>query len=88
MYGDAEKQNKSSEWWWDEEGVFNLDELGRLERQQAAVAASNIVRNFSFMPENESYMAQHRNCLETLIQCIQDHLTGELASRLLRLMLL
>ena len=64
--------------WWDyEDGLFNLDDEGRAEKQQFAVAASNILRNFSFMPENEVIMAQHRHCLETLFQCIEDHITGD-----------
>lgn len=65
-----------SEWWLDEDGLFNLDEEGRAEKQQCAVAASNIIRNFSFMPDNEVIMAQHRHCLETVFQCIEDHITG------------
>ncbi|KAE8694857.1 Armadillo repeat-containing protein LFR [Hibiscus syriacus] len=63
-----------SEWWLDEDGLFNLDDEGRAEKQQCAVAASNIIRNFSFMPENEIAMAQHRHCLETVFQCIEDHI--------------
>lgn len=66
-----------SEWWFDEDGLFNLDEEGRAEKQQCAVAASNIIRNFSFMPDNEVIMAQHRHCLETVFQCIEDHITRE-----------
>ncbi|OAY28026.1 armadillo repeat-containing protein LFR [Manihot esculenta] len=66
-----------SEWWFDEDGLFNLDEEGRAEKQQCAVAASNIIRNFSFMPENEVIMAQHRHCLETVFQCIEDHITED-----------
>ncbi|KAI3698552.1 hypothetical protein L2E82_42189 [Cichorium intybus] len=42
-----------SEWWLAEDGLFNLDDEARAEKQQCAVAASNILRNFSFMPENE-----------------------------------
>lgn len=71
---------RSSEWWFDEDGLFNLDDEGRAEKQQCAVAASNILRNFSFMPENEIVMAQHRHCLETVFQCIEDYLTGETVS--------
>lgn len=71
------KIRSSLEWWHDEDGLFNLDEEGRAERQQCAVAASNIIRNFSFMPENEVIMAQHRHCLETVFQCIEDYVTGE-----------
>ncbi|CAN0857270.1 Armadillo repeat-containing protein LFR [Linum grandiflorum] len=63
----------SSEWWLDEDGIFNLDDEGRAERQQCAVAASNIIRNFSFMPENEVVMAQLRHCVETVFQCMEDH---------------
>ncbi|KAL2608771.1 hypothetical protein R1flu_027344 [Riccia fluitans] len=74
---DGEGQRKPSDWWWDEEGLFNLDELGRSERQQCAVAASNVIRNFSFMPENEQVMAQHRHCLETLVVCVEDHETED-----------
>ncbi|GMY27288.1 armadillo repeat-containing protein LFR [Fagus crenata] len=66
-------KSRSSDWWFDEDGLFNLDEEGRTEKQQCAVAASNIIRNFSFMPENEVIMAQHRHCLETVFQCIEDH---------------
>ncbi|GLT78646.1 hypothetical protein SLA2020_501750 [Shorea laevis] len=68
---------RSSEWWFDEDGLFNLDDEGRAEKQQCAVAASNIIRNFSFMPENEIVMAGHRHCLETMFQCIEDHLTED-----------
>ena len=64
-------------WWLDEDGLFSLDDEGRAERQQCAVSASNIIRNFSFMPENESIMAQHRHTLETVFQCIEDHVTGQ-----------
>ena len=63
-------------WWLDEDGLFNRDDEGRAERQQCAVSASNILRNFSFMPENESIMAQHRHTLETVFQCVEDHITG------------
>lgn len=66
-----------SEWWLDEDGLFNLDDEGRAEKQQCAVAASNIIRNFSFMPENEIVMAPHRHCLETVFQCIEDHIIGK-----------
>lgn len=62
--------------WFEEDGLFNLDEEGRIEKQQFAVAASNIVRNFSFMPDNEVIMGQHRHCLETLFQCLADYVTG------------
>lgn len=68
---------RPSEWWLDEDGIFNRDEEGRSEKQQCAVAASNIIRNFSFMPDNEHVMAQHRHCLETVFQCIEDYMTGE-----------
>ncbi|XP_062108232.1 armadillo repeat-containing protein LFR [Humulus lupulus] len=68
---------RSSEWWANEDGLFNLDEEGRAERQQGAVAASNVIRNFSFMPENEVIMAQHRHCLETMFQCIEDYVTED-----------
>jgi hypothetical protein len=71
--------NKSqpSDWWLDEDGLFNLDDEGRAEKQQCAVVASNILRNFSFMAENEIIMGQHRHCLETLFQCIEDHVTED-----------
>ncbi|KAE8022622.1 hypothetical protein FH972_008407 [Carpinus fangiana] len=68
---------RPSSWWFDEDGLFNLDEEGRAEKQQCAVAASNIIRNFSFMPENEIIMAQHRHCFETVFQCIEDHITED-----------
>ncbi|KDP40261.1 hypothetical protein JCGZ_02259 [Jatropha curcas] len=68
---------RSSEWWFDEDGLFNLDEEGRAEKQQCAVGASNIIRNFSFMPENEVIMAQHRHCLETVFQCIEDNISED-----------
>lgn len=64
------------QWWSEEDGLFNVDDEGRAEKQQCAVAASNVIRNFSFMPENEVIMAQHRHCLETVFQCIEDHNTG------------
>ncbi|KAJ6430144.1 hypothetical protein OIU84_021537 [Salix udensis] len=68
---------RPSEWWYDEDGLFNLDDEGRAEKQQCAVAASNIIRNFSFMPENEVIMAANRHCLETVFQCIEDHTTAD-----------
>ncbi|XP_022760210.1 armadillo repeat-containing protein LFR-like [Durio zibethinus] len=68
---------RPSEWWFDEDGLFNLDDEGRAEKQQCAVAASNIIRNFSFMPENEIAMAQHRHCLETVFQCIEGHIVED-----------
>ncbi|KAL8128887.1 hypothetical protein V2J09_018042 [Rumex salicifolius] len=61
-----------TDWWFEEDGLFNLDEEGHGERQLCAAAASNIIRNFSFMPENDIIMAQHRHCLETMLQCIED----------------
>lgn len=64
-------------WWFEEDGLFNLDDDGRAEKQLCGVAASNILRNFSFMYENEIIMAQHRHCLETVFQCIEDQNTGE-----------
>ncbi|EXB44187.1 hypothetical protein L484_010293 [Morus notabilis] len=66
----------SAEWWTNEDGLFNVDDEGRAEKQQCAVVASNVIRNFSFMPENEVIMAQHRHCLETVFQCIEDYVTG------------
>eukprot|EP00249_Psilotum_nudum_P006935 c20169_g1_i1 orf=230-1501(+) len=74
---EREGQKKAVDWWCDEEGLFNLDEEGRAERQQCAVAASNVLRNFTFMPENEIFMAQHRHCLETVIQCMEDYSTED-----------
>nr|VDD43104.1 unnamed protein product [Brassica oleracea] len=73
------KKNKhqSSQWWNEEDGLFNLDVEGRAEKQLCAVAASNVICNFSFMPDNEVVMAQHRHCLETVYQCINDHMTGK-----------
>ncbi|KAI4317919.1 hypothetical protein L6164_025747 [Bauhinia variegata] len=62
------------ELWCDEDSLFNLDDEGRAEKQQCAVAASNVVRNFSFMPDNEVIMAQNRHCLETVFQCIDDYI--------------
>ncbi|GLJ54857.1 hypothetical protein SUGI_1178070 [Cryptomeria japonica] len=67
-------ESRVSDWWYDEEGLFNLDEEGHAERQQCAVAASNVIRNFSLMPENETVMAQHRHCLETVIRMHEDSL--------------
>ncbi|XP_013697855.1 armadillo repeat-containing protein LFR isoform X1 [Brassica napus] len=67
----------SSQWWNEEDGLFNLDDEGRAEKQLCAVAASNVIRNFSFMPDNEVVMAQHRHCLETVYQCINDHMTED-----------
>ncbi|KAI4345719.1 hypothetical protein L6164_012818 [Bauhinia variegata] len=63
-----------SELWLDEDNLFNLDDEGRAEKQQCAIAASNIIRNFSFMPDNEVIMAQNRHCLETVFQCIDDYI--------------
>ncbi|KAF7851109.1 hypothetical protein BT93_L4546 [Corymbia citriodora subsp. variegata] len=68
---------RPAQWWSDEDGLFNLDDEGRAEKQQCAVAASNVIRNFSFMPENEVIMAQHRHCLETAFQCLEDRDTED-----------
>ncbi|XP_020242746.1 armadillo repeat-containing protein LFR, partial [Asparagus officinalis] len=74
----AEKRKRHAfEWWFDEDGLFNVDEEGRSEKQQCAIVASNIIRNFSFMPDNEMIMAQHRHCLETIFQCIEDQSTED-----------
>lgn len=70
------KRKRPVGWWFDEDGLFNLDEEGRAEKQICAIAASNIIRNFSFMPENETIMVQHRHCLETIFQCLEDQNTG------------
>ena len=70
-------RHRPTDWWFEEDGLFNLDDDGRAEKQLCAVAASNILRNFSFMPENEVIMAQHRHCLETVFQCIEDQIIGE-----------
>ncbi|GAB4851017.1 hypothetical protein Ancab_030313 [Ancistrocladus abbreviatus] len=70
-------KRRPREWWYDEDGLFNLDEEARAEKQLCAVAASNIIRNFSFMSENEVIMAQHRHCLETVFQCMEDHNTED-----------
>ncbi|XP_051152907.1 armadillo repeat-containing protein LFR-like isoform X2 [Andrographis paniculata] len=68
---------RPSGWWFEEDGLFNLDEEGRAEKQQCAVAASNIIRNFSFMAENEIAMGQNRHCLETMFQCLEDYITED-----------
>ncbi|KAF5736787.1 armadillo repeat-containing protein LFR [Tripterygium wilfordii] len=68
---------RHSEWWMEEDGLFNLDEEGKAEKQHCAVAASNIIRNFSFMPDNEIIMAQHRHCLEMVFQCIEDYVVDD-----------
>lgn len=73
-------KHESSQWWNEEDGLFNLDDEGRAEKQLCAIAASNVIRNFSFMPDNEVVMAQHRHCLETVYQCINDHMTGKESS--------
>ncbi|EOA30546.1 hypothetical protein CARUB_v10013666mg [Capsella rubella] len=73
----GKKKHQSSQWWMEEDGLFNLDDEGRSEKQMCAIAASNVIRNFSFMPDNEVVMAQHRHCLETVFQCIQDHMTED-----------
>ncbi|KAL6970495.1 hypothetical protein U1Q18_048766 [Sarracenia purpurea var. burkii] len=70
-------KTRPTQWWLNEDGLFNLDDEGRVEKQQCAVAASNIIRNFSFMPENEVIMAPHRHLFETVIQCIEDHNTED-----------
>ena len=72
-------KKRYSEFWYDEDGLFNLDDEGRAEKQQCAVAASNIIRNFSFMPDNEMIMAQHRHSMETLFQCLEDQNSGNLS---------
>ncbi|XP_054820215.1 armadillo repeat-containing protein LFR [Prosopis cineraria] len=70
-------KSRLSELWFDEDSLFNLDDEGRSERQQCAVAASNIIRNFSFMPDNEVIMAQHRHCLESVFQCIEGYIVED-----------
>ena len=70
------KRHRSIDWWFEDDGLFNLDEEAHAEKQQCAVAASNVIRNFSFMPDNETIMAQHRHCMETMFQCIEDQNTG------------
>ncbi|CAH2052978.1 unnamed protein product [Thlaspi arvense] len=70
-------KHESSQWWNEEDGLFNLDDEARAEKQLCAIAASNVIRNFSFMPDNEVVMAQHRHCLETVFQCIHDHMTED-----------
>ncbi|VAI46438.1 unnamed protein product [Triticum turgidum subsp. durum] len=70
--GSTITKKRSAGFLFDEDGLFNIDDEGRTERQQCAVAASNIIRNFSFMPENETIMVQHRHCLETIFQCLED----------------
>uniref|UniRef100_A0A803MSW0 SWI/SNF-like complex subunit BAF250 C-terminal domain-containing protein n=2 Tax=Chenopodium quinoa TaxID=63459 RepID=A0A803MSW0_CHEQI len=70
-------RHRPTGWWFEEDGLFNLDDDGLAEKQLCAVAASNILRNFSFMYENEIIMAQHRHCLETVFQCIEDQNTED-----------
>ncbi|KAL5542085.1 hypothetical protein UlMin_009795 [Ulmus minor] len=70
-------KSQSSGWWLGEDGLFNLNDEGRAEKQMCAVVASNIIRNFSFMPENEVIMAQHRHSFETVFQCIEDYVTED-----------
>lgn len=76
-------KSRPSGWWFEEDGLFNRDEEGRAEKQQCAVAASNIIRNFSFMAENELAMGQNRHCLETMFQCLEDYVTGYINSVML-----
>ncbi|CAL9087763.1 unnamed protein product [Musa textilis] len=71
------KRHRSIDWWFEDDGLFNLDEEAHAEKQQCAVAASNVIRNFSFMPDNEMIMAQHRHCMETMFQCIEDQNTED-----------
>ncbi|KAK6161463.1 hypothetical protein DH2020_004844 [Rehmannia glutinosa] len=68
-------KSRPSGWIFEEDGLFNLDEEVRAEKLQCAVAASNIIRNFSFMPDNEVAMGQNRHCLETMFQCLEDYVT-------------
>jgi hypothetical protein len=70
------KMKRQDGWWFDEDNLFNLDEEGWAEKQLCAIATSNIIYNFSFMPENETIMVQHRNCLETVFQSLEDQNTG------------
>jgi hypothetical protein len=70
-------KKRSASFLFDEDSLFNNDDDGRLERQQCAVAASNIIRNFSFMQENETVMVQYRHCLETVFQCLEDQNRGK-----------
>jgi hypothetical protein len=76
-------KKRSAGFLFDEEGLFNVDDEGRTEKQQCAVAASNIIRNFSFMPENETVMVQHRHCLETVFQCLEDQNTGKVPNSII-----
>ncbi|XP_057783320.1 armadillo repeat-containing protein LFR [Salvia miltiorrhiza] len=73
----SSSKSRPSGWWFEEDGLFNLDDEGRAEKQQCAVAASNIIRNFSFMAENELAMGQNRHCLETMFQCLEDYVTED-----------
>ncbi|XP_047952267.1 armadillo repeat-containing protein LFR [Salvia hispanica] len=70
-------KSRPSGWWFEEDGLFNLNDEGRAEKQQCAIAASNIIRNFSFMAENELAMGQNRHCLETMFQCLEDYVTED-----------
>lgn len=76
MEASSLKKQRTTDWWLNDDGLFNIDEEGRAEKQLCAVAASNVIRNFSFMPDNEQVMAQHRHCIETMFQCIEDQNTG------------
>jgi hypothetical protein len=76
-------KKRSAGFLFDEDGLFNIDDEGRTERQQCAVAASNVIRNFSFMPENETTMVQHRHCLETVFQCLEDQNAGKVSDSII-----
>ncbi|GJW12477.1 armadillo repeat-containing protein LFR [Tanacetum coccineum] len=59
------------------QGWLSYIDEGRAERQQCVVAASDILRIFSFMPDNEVIMGQHHHCLEIIFECMEDHVTGD-----------
>lgn len=38
----------------------------------------DILRNFSFMLENEVIMGENRHCLEAIFECIDIHVTSKM----------
>ena len=75
-HDNSEEAAQVDEFWWTEEGLFNMNEEERGEKHQCAVAASNVLRNFSFLPENEAQMLRHPQLVDCVVQWIAAFPTG------------
>ena len=74
---DNSEEAQVDEFWWTEEGLFNVNEEERGEKHQCAVAASNVLRNFSFLPENEQQMLRHSQLVDSLVRYVAAFSTGK-----------